>query len=323
LKADKRGHVIKQRNDRWGRAILTFAVVAMLIVAGLVPASSLAYSQRRSAQRTPSNQPSSPYDRSYRQGYDEGYVRGRTDWRSGASRNPQRQGSDQQPNRSNERGRNPSEASAQGYPLGFELGYSDGYFGRARNPVIPANAPAISRSATAADAKRVSDPQAVDDSWKRYPASTPSNNYPPLSVPDDTEMRLRLTSPINTKINHVGDRFTAAITSPARYRGASVEGHIASLNRAGRATERTELALAFDSITLADGEQGPFNADLERILTSEHVKKVDEEGRVEGGRPTRDSAARGVGGIYLEGNNDLILDNGIEMVIRTAGRRQP
>ena len=32
--------------------------------------------------------------------------------------------------------------------------------------------------------------------------------------------------------------------------------------------------------------------------------------------------AAGVGTVYVEGNNDLILDTGTEMVIRTAGRRQ-
>jgi len=320
--------MIKQRNNRWIRAISTFVTVAMLVVASLVPASTLAYSQRRSARRTPPNQQFSPYDRSYRQGYDAGYVRGQTDWRSGASRNSQREDPDPQHNRSNERGRNPSEASAQGYALGLELGYSDGYFGRARNPVVPTNAPALSRSATAADAKRASDPQAVNDSWKRWPNSTRSNMYPPLSVPDHTEMRLRLTSPISTRSNHVGDRFTAAITSPASYQGATVEGHIAGLDRSGRAGGKTEIALVFDSITLADGEQGPLNADLDRVLMSEHVKKVNEEGRVaSGSRPrtseVRASGATAVGTVYFEGNDDLILDNGTEMVIRTAGTTQP
>ena len=166
-------------------------------------------------------------------------------------------------------------------------------------------------------------------------------------------MRLKLTSPINTKTNKVGDRFTAAITSPSRYEGATVEGHIASLNRSGRVTGKTELALAFDTITLTDGEQGPLSADLERILISEKVKKVDEEGRIESGSRTRDSEVRGgvgaaagaviggiagggkgaliglilggaagVGTVYVEGNNDLILDNGTEIVIRTVRRRQ-
>jgi hypothetical protein len=33
--------------------------------------------------------------------------------------------------------------------------------------------------------------------------------------------------------------------------------------------------------------------------------------------------AAGGGTLYVEGNNDLILDNGTEMVIRTPDRRQP
>ena len=302
--------MIKQRNNGRLMTAFTLVTVAMLIATGLVPAISLASSQPQSSRRAPTHQQPSLYERSYRQGYDEGYVRGQTDWRSGASRNSQREAPDQQRNRSNEPGRNSSAASAPGYPLGFELGYSDGYFGRGRNPAIPANAPALSRSATAADSKRASDPQAVNDSWKRWPAATRSNSYPPLHVPDHTELRVRLNAPINTKIDHVGDRFTAAITSPASYRGATVEGHIASLNRSGRVAGKIELTLAFDSIILADGEQGPLNADLESILIYEQVKKVDE--RVRGG----------VGAVYLEGNDDLILDNGTEMVIRTAGREQ-
>jgi hypothetical protein len=176
--------VIKQRNTIWVRTALTLVTAAMLIVAGLVPASSSAYSQRRSARRSPTHQQSSLYDRSYRQGYDEGYVQGQMDWGSGISRNSRRGDPDRQRKRPNQQGRNSSAATPEGYPLGFEVGYSDGYFGRARNPVIPTNGPALSRSVTAADAKRASDPQAVNDSRKRWPAAKGSNNYPPLSVPD-------------------------------------------------------------------------------------------------------------------------------------------
>ena len=80
---------------------------------------------------------------------------------------------------------------------------------------------------------------------------------------------------------------------------------------------------------------------------------MDEEGRIESGSRTRDSEVRGgvgaaagaviggiagggkgalvglilggaagVGTVYVEGNNDLILDRGVEMVIRTTGQRQ-
>jgi len=164
-------------------------------------------------------------------------------------------------------------------------------------------------------------------------------------------MRLKLASPINTKTNRKGDTFTATVVSPAEYEGSTVTGHISNLNRSGRVSGKTELSLAFDSITRPDGRQGPLDADLVKILESEQVKKVDEEGRVESGSRTKDSEVRGgvgaaagaiiggiagggkgaliglilggaagVGTVYVEGNKDLILDPGTEMLIKTAGR---
>src|SRR5436853_5268355 len=128
--------MIKRTNKRWTRIVLTLVTAALLVVAGLMPSGSLAYSQRRTERRAPTSQRPNMYDRSYLQGYDEGYGQGQTDWRNGASRNFQRADQYQQRNRSNEPGRNSSEETIQGYQIGFELGYSDGYFARARNTTI-------------------------------------------------------------------------------------------------------------------------------------------------------------------------------------------
>jgi outer membrane lipoprotein SlyB len=131
-----------------------------------------------------------------------------------------------------------------------------------------------------------------------------------------------------------------------------VQGHIAKVNKSGRVSGKTEVALAFDTLTLPDGRQTRIDADLVKVYESENVKKVDEEGRIETGSRTRDSEVRGgvgaaagailggilgggkgaviglilggaagVGTVYVEGNKDLILDQGTEMVIRTAGTR--
>jgi hypothetical protein len=311
------------------RVGLTLVMAVLLIAAN----GSLAFSQRQTARRPQLNQRSGIYDRSYRQGYNEGFGQGQADWNKRASRDFQR--SDQsQRDRSIEKDQ---DDLAHGYSLGLELGYSDGYYGRARNSIVPANVSAMSKPATAAE--RLKNRQSVSDSWDQYSNSSSAKSYPPLRVPDNTELRLRLTSPVNTKTNKVGDRFTAAITSPSRYVGARVEGHIASLSRSGRVTGKTELTLTFDTIILADGEQGPLSADLERILISEQVKKVDEEGRIQSGSRPRDSDVRGGGGegaltglvlggtvgvgtVYVDGNNDLILDKGTEIVIRTVKQRQ-
>jgi hypothetical protein len=311
---------------------------------------SLAYSQRRTAQRPQSNQPSRIYYTNYQKGYDEGFGKGQADWKSGASRDFDRLDQYQQRDRSYHQGQGSSDEYLQGYQLGLELGYSDGYYGRARNPVIPANAMSLARMA------RITDEGRTREEHRSNEVSLPQRNseriYGAVNIPNGTEMSLRLASPIGTKTGRVGDRFTAIVTSPLRYDGATVEGHIASLSRSGRVTGKTELALAFDSITLADGRQGAIDADLENIVISEQVKKVGEEGRIESGSRTRDSGIRGgigaaagaviggvvggakgaavgillggavgVGTVYIEGNNDLILDTGTEMVIRTVGRR--
>ena len=345
--------MIKQRNNRWTRTVLTLGMAALLIVAGLAPSISSAYSQQRTVRNPQVNQRSNVYDRSYLKGYNEGFGQGQADWSKGSSRDFQRSDRYQQRNHSDEQSRGSSGDYMQGYQLGLELGYSDGYYGRARNMAVPTNGLALTRLATTDNAGRASNQQSVVDSSDKRPGSSRLKSYPPIRVPENTEMRLRLISPLNTKTNKAGDRFTAAITSPSSYEGATVEGHIASLNRSGRVSGKTELALAFDSITLMDTQQGPLNASLERILISEQVKKVDEEGRIESGSRTRDSEVRGgvgaaagaiiggiagggkgaliglilggaagVGTVYVEGNNDLILDNGTEMIIRTTGRRQ-
>jgi hypothetical protein len=161
-----------------------------------------------------------------------------------------------------------------------------------------------------------------------------------------------LNSPIGTKISRVGDRFTAVVTSPSNYEGATVEGHIATLNQSGRVTGRTEMGLAFDSITLQDGRSAQLSAELERVIESETVKKVDEEGNVQTGSRSKDSQIRGgagaaagaiiggiigggkgavlgavlggaagVGTVYVEGNKELVLEPGTEMIIRTERTR--
>jgi outer membrane lipoprotein SlyB len=151
----------------------------------------------------------------------------------------------------------------------------------------------------------------------------------------------------------VGDTFKATVVSPSTYESATVEGHIATLNKSGRVSGKTEMGLAFDTLTLSDGRQTRIDADLVKVYESENVKKVDDEGRVESGSRTRDSQVRGgvgaaagaiiggivgggkgaviglilggaagVGSVYVEGNKDLILEPGTEMVIRTVGPKE-
>jgi hypothetical protein len=350
-------------NIKWDRAILPVLIAALL--ATLV--TPLAYSQRRTTRRTQTRQttrntqpvqPPSVYDRGYLKAYNEGFGQGQADWGQGVPRNFQGSRGYQQREQGYEQGMSASEEYTQGYQLGFELGYNDGYYGRARNTATPTNALTLAKAAALADSQRAAEraraEQAVASQRDQRVRPTYASSRTPVSIPSDAELGLRLTSPINTKSNHTGDHFTALVTTPQEFEGATVDGHIATLNRSGRVTGKTELVLAFDTITLRDGRQCPLNADVVKILDSDKVKKVDQEGRIETGNRTHDSEVRGgvgagagaligalagggkgaligllaggaagVGTVFVEGNNDLILDSGAEVVIRTAGRRQP
>ena len=169
-------------------------------------------------------------------------------------------------------------------------------------------------------------------------------------MPIYTKLRLRLNSSLSTKTNQRGDRFTATVVQPQEYEGATVTGHIAQLNRSGRVSGKTELSLAFDSITMRDGRTGTLRGEVTELIASESVKSVDEEGNIESANKTKDTVIRsgggaalgaiigaiagggkgaaigailgagvGAGPVYVQGNKDLILDPGTEMEVRTMG----
>lgn len=319
--------------------------------------------------------PATPYDAGYQGGYGQGYTQGTDDWRQGVPRDFRRSDAYSRREQMYEAKMADLEEYRQGFDLGLELGYNDGYYGRARNPVVPANGIVLAKAAALADAQRARereqrarnrdlqqdrnqqdrdninrgnpnrDNQSRDDQTRDRRATGNVS----LNIPNDTQLRLRLLDPIETKKARVGDIFTAEVISPESYQGARIEGHIATLNKSGRVSGKTELGLAFDSITLEDGRKGRLDAQLESIIESEKVKKVDEEGTIESGSRTKDSQVRGgigaaagaiiggivggakgaviglilggaagVGTVYVEGNKDLILEPGTEMTIRTA-----
>lgn len=324
--------------------------------------------------------PATPYDQGYQSGYGAGYGQGNMDWGKGVPQDYKRSDAYQNRERLYDQTLGNLEEYRQGHELGFELGYLDGYYGRARNLAVPTNGAVLAKAAALADAQRARareersnrdnrdgrDPRDNRDSRdninnrdirdnrdnrnsqdsRRDSAQTGGVS---LNIPNDTQLRLSLTSEINTKTARVGDRFTAKVITPSSYEGATVEGHITTVEKSGRVSGKTELGLTFDTITLEDGRKGRLDAQLERIVESETVKKVDEEGTIESGSRTKDSQVRGgvgaaagaviggiaggvkgallgmilggaagVGTVYVEGNKDLVLEPGTEMIIRAA-----
>jgi len=174
-----------------------------------------------------------------------------------------------------------------------------------------------------------------------------------LPVPGDTLMLIRLDNAISTKSSRIGQPFAARVVSPDAYRGAIVHGHVENIESSGRLTGRTQMSLAFDSIAFR-GETRPIRARLEELRQSESVKVVDSEGRIVSGNRSSQTIKRsgigaavggvlggliggrkgllvgllagggaGAGSLAIEGAQELRLDPGSELEIRTlrSGRQ--
>ena len=344
------------------RSLAPAVLAAFLVISGFAPALAASSQKRAPVKRAPApKQPQTPFSQGYQKGYDEGFAQGATDWSNSARRDFRHSDRFQQHDPGS------SEEYGKGYELGFELAYSDGYYGRPRNAAVPKNGEVLAKAAVLADQQRARRDRGDNDRPPRDTNRPNDNDRPgdvnrpndsnrprataPVRIPNGTELRIRLSTPISTKTGRAGDTFNATVVQPSTYESSIVQGHIATLNKSGRVSGKTEVALAFDTLTLPDGRQTRIDADLVKVYETEAVKKVDEEGHIETGSRTRDSEVRGgvgaaagaiiggiigggkgaviglllggaagVGTVYVEGNKDLILDQGTEMVIRTAGR---
>jgi outer membrane lipoprotein SlyB len=368
-------------NRSFGYKGLALSVISVTLA--LTP-SLLAQKKTTSHSRTASSTTLRyPYQHGYHTGYDDGFIKGRSDFHDGSPRDFAGSDAYQRADRSYRESMGSIGEYQEGYRIGFELGYNDGYYGRPKSPAVPvhlakvvAPPPAPVASATIPQSGPQSGPQSAPQSEPvQQPPATASQDTPqppqvdqrdsgsrgrmtvptsgsrrPMVVPDGLAMKVRLTSPISTRTNQQGDRFTAVVLDPSDYAEAELSGHIGKLTRSGKATGKTEMALVFDTIRLRDGRTGRFSAQVERVYQSESVKTVDAEGNIETSDQTRDTAIRGAGAgalgaiiggiagggkgaaiggivgatigagsVLLQNGKDLILDPGTEMLIRSTG----
>ncbi len=108
-----------------------------------------------------------------------------------------------------------------------------------------------------------------------------------IIIPSETELIIELLDEIDTKRVREGDQFKARVVSPTEISGAIIEGRIAKNRRPGRLKRRAELLLSFDRIVLSQSRWSNFNAIIVEVLPlkGDNVKRVDQEGLVQGTRP--------------------------------------
>ena len=182
-------------------------------------------------------------------------------------------------------------------------------------------------------------------------ADVPRGNF---AVPDGTQLMAVLNNNLSTKQAQDGDQFTLTVRSPSQYNGASIEGHIAQINRSGRVSGRAEMSFEFDRIRLRDGRTTNFAGYIESVRTTNgETIKVDNEGRAQddssqtnrtvtrggigaaigavigaiagGGKGAAIGAAvgagAGAGSVIVQGRDDLDLLSGTEFTIRASAPR--
>lgn len=173
-------------------------------------------------------------------------------------------------------------------------------------------------------------------------------------VPNGTELVGVLNTDLSTRSVRENDRFTMTIRTPGQFEGATLEGYLTGVDRAGRVTGRSELTLNFDTIRLRDGRSYRFAGILENVRTPNgDVVRVDTEGAVRdddsqtnrtvtrtaigtavgaiigaiagGGKGAAIGAVigagAGAGSVYVQGRTDLELPAGTEITVRATGPR--
>jgi hypothetical protein len=153
---------------------------------------------------------------------------------------------------------------------------------------IPALGPASSAptpSAPAVAAPAVSAPPSLSGARaavSTYPPASPAGAAtapPALSTDADTEFRIRLLSPISTRVNKKGDKITAQVTSPQGFTAGTLEGQIREAKSSGKLKGKSSLNFTFETLHLG-GNVIPVRSSVKSVANSKGAPDVDEEGRV-------------------------------------------
>jgi hypothetical protein len=106
-----------------------------------------------------------------------------------------------------------------------------------------------------------------------------------ISVPTNEIFRLELLSPISTETNKKGDQFTCQVLEPQGFAKAYVSGHISKIKGSGKVSGNSEIAMAFEKITMPDEQEGAFSAQITEVydlVDSANKGQADEGGTVKG-----------------------------------------
>jgi hypothetical protein len=290
--------------------------------------------------------------RGYRTGYSDGYQAGVTDLASNAARDFRNKTEYEHGDRAYNSNYGTLEEYRDGYQQGFEVGYGAGFDRKPFDSSIPTD---LRRRTEDSSVNYPIDQNKSPNSTSQQQQPTsqqPSQTVVPDTIPRDTIMRVELLGNLSTDASQKGDPFQARVIEPKEYEGATIEGRVVSVKRAGRARSTAQLQLSFDEIRFTDGRTSKMSAQVIEVIRNggEGVGKVDSEGGVQGTNSTRGDvqkvgAAAGIGavigaitgggvgaavgatigagvgtaGVLSQRGRDIQLYKGQQLRIRTAG----
>ena len=115
-------------------------------------------------------------------------------------------------------------------------------------------------------------------------------------IPEGTEFKLELQTPVNSRTAREGDRLLTTLVDPVYVydravlpKGVRVEGSVLDVERARRKGHGGDLALGFSSVELPNGEKVPIRGSLTEIFWSRHLDNINvtPEGDLVGTHPSR------------------------------------
>jgi type II secretory pathway pseudopilin PulG len=116
-------------------------------------------------------------------------------------------------------------------------------------------------------------------------------------IPNGTRLTAELNNLVTTKATQVGDRFAMNVTSPTTFRGAVIEGRVASVDNSGRLSGRANLSLEFDTIRMRDGRTYRFAGVIDSVrgVNGENVSVTNEGTIRDRNQTTRTATRAGIG----------------------------
>ena len=138
----------------------------------------------------------------------------------------------------------------------------------------------------------------ADTRRQTQPAVVARNSEPAATVnyiiPSGVVVNGILENEINTKNSKDFDRFRMTVQSPDEFRGASIEGYISGVGRAGKVKGQSSVTFNFQKITLRKGDTYDLAATLQNIIDHDgKTVQVDNEGTAKGNNKAKKTLKRG------------------------------